>query len=492
MNFTLNYFIANSKKKYLLFLFITIILASFLSFWKLSETSVNQWDEARNGINAVEMYYSHDYINLYYDHKPDTWNAKPPLLIWLIVLCYKIFGFGELALRLPSAIAAVVFFIYAFKLISLYEKPAFAFLVCVSLMACKGIIGPHVGRTGDFDALLVCLLTISVYHFCMFTDFGKNRSAILSGFFLGLAFYTKGTASVLLVPGMLIYLLFTRKFKAVFMNRFPWAGIIIYFIAAFSWVVIQKIYGERFSDSVYGSSNVLETMFINDTMQRFFSSAFKWSVDREPLAVLKILDAKINLWNYFFYISVILALLIGFRGKAKPDEHKLFFKNPLITLSFSLFFSLAILLSAGNHVNVWYLAPVLLFAMIITLNGFVYLSSKIQIFNIVFLALLAFTLARHFIYLNTPDRKLKNLMEKERLNISNAEKAYVTGSLPDAFLYFKWYNPNVSLVTSENEISGDRKNFVLFANENFGKGKFKADKTKCFENYCFILNNKEN
>jgi 4-amino-4-deoxy-L-arabinose transferase-like glycosyltransferase len=119
------------------------------------------------------MAHNGDYVHFYYNGKPDTWNAKPPLLIWSIVLAYKLFGYNAFALRFFSAVASVFFFFFAFKLVRLYANEKFAFIASLILLTCKAVIGFHVGRTGDADALLLLFVTASLYYFLLFIDFGK-------------------------------------------------------------------------------------------------------------------------------------------------------------------------------------------------------------------------------------------------------------------------------------------------------------------------------
>ncbi len=61
-----------------------------------------------------------NFIVTYFEDKPDMWNTKPPLLIWIQVLFMKFVGVNELAVRLPSAIAAfftcITILIFSFML----------------------------------------------------------------------------------------------------------------------------------------------------------------------------------------------------------------------------------------------------------------------------------------------------------------------------------------------------------------------------------------
>ena len=68
-----------------------LFLIIFLSFFRLDQQPIHQWDEARTGVNAVEMLENGDYINLHFGGEPDKIRAKPPLVIWWVAFNFKVF-----------------------------------------------------------------------------------------------------------------------------------------------------------------------------------------------------------------------------------------------------------------------------------------------------------------------------------------------------------------------------------------------------------------
>ena len=73
----------NQKQKHLLLLSGFILLIYFPVFLHLDTKPLREWDEARNAINAYEMTEHHNLLVKTYNHEPDLWETKPPLLIWL-------------------------------------------------------------------------------------------------------------------------------------------------------------------------------------------------------------------------------------------------------------------------------------------------------------------------------------------------------------------------------------------------------------------------
>ena len=95
------------------------VLLAIPIFWHLDTLPIRVWDEARLAINAYEMLNNGDLIVTHFNGKPDMWNTKPPLLIWIQALFMKILGVNELSVRMPSTIAAfltcIVLFIFSKK-----------------------------------------------------------------------------------------------------------------------------------------------------------------------------------------------------------------------------------------------------------------------------------------------------------------------------------------------------------------------------------------
>src|SRR4051812_9188165 len=107
-NLSFNSF-GDSIKKFFLRYGKFLILAALIYmpvFGFLDILCLRDRGESRNALNAIEMKENGNYLVPYYDGKPDMWNTKPPLLLWFQVFFMKTIGVDEIAVRLPSAIAA--------------------------------------------------------------------------------------------------------------------------------------------------------------------------------------------------------------------------------------------------------------------------------------------------------------------------------------------------------------------------------------------------
>ena len=146
--------------------FIFLTLCCLPLFLHLDVAPLHLWDESRQAVNALEMLENGNWLVTHYQGEPDLWNTKPPLLIWLQVLCFKIFGVGVLGVRLPSALAGLATTLLLFFFCKNYLKnQLLGFCSALVLLTTQGFISNHVTRTGDYDSLLTLWTTLTVFLF---------------------------------------------------------------------------------------------------------------------------------------------------------------------------------------------------------------------------------------------------------------------------------------------------------------------------------------
>lgn len=425
------------------FLFpVMALLAFFMSFWMLGSEPLHAWDESRNGVNAVEMIQNHDYINLYYGGQPDTWNAKPPLMIWMIVGSYKVFGTNEFALRFPSALAIFLSLLVLFAIIRLYGSEWLAFSTCLILMSVNGLIGSHVGRTGDFDALVILFLLITIYFALKYIDFNNANAIFLGGISLGLAFYTKGLATLIIIPGLVLYLLITRNFIRILKDYRFWIAALIFVAFVLSWFLLVSLYGLKFKESFYGSENSFETMWKYDVLQRL-TEGFSNGHVRNYAFFFNYLDARFNLWNYVFY----LVLAGGLYKLIKKDWNiQTEGKSPLFKLalfSCCIWATIGIFLTFSVETHNWYLAPALPFVAITTTIGCSYFMKHFRFVGWLLIVLLLVTFTRKAIDLSNPGEYPVMLSNNEKTIQTSQKIVCLNIDRQDYVCYMKMRNPEV-------------------------------------------------
>ncbi len=467
-------------------LFLTLAIATFFAFWKLGMTDIEDWDEARQIINAVEMEHRGNYVDYFYADKIDTWNSKPPLLIWGMVGSYRLFGPGIFSSRLPSAIAALAFFFFAFSFVSLYRSKLFAFGVCLILMSCRAVFEPHIARTADFDAFLILFLAGFTYCFALHHDFNRRYAILGAGVFLGLAFFSKGTTSVFLLPGAVLYSLISGKLLSQFKDRAVWAALAIYVLMAGSWFFISATYGMSFNqtESIYGSSGSLRTMLINDTWDRFVGqSAFEGERGRKPFYFFVILDILMNVWNYVFYLGIIIGMYSLIRSGREWKEKILSKDNRLPALSFCMILTIMLLLEASATKLVWYYAPMFMFVAVIVMETIRYITKRNAHFAKLAAVLFIGLLIRHFLFIDSLPQKTTPWLKANRELIMESDRVFVVGNIrPSIYAQLKLLNYRTHLAASSaDELrSGPSTAYVYRNTEN--SAFISSD---CNDEFCF-------
>jgi len=203
--------------------YLLILLLIFIPiFQHLGFYTIRIWDESRLAINAYEMlYYPENYLVPTYRGNPDMWNTKPPVMIWAQALSMKLFGVNEVSVRLPSALAALFTCLLLLLIAVRYVKNFWLGFICILvLITTSGYLGGHAARTGDYDALFTFFLTLGCYTFFFFMENSKKKYLYFFFISLALAVLTKGVATLMILPGIFIYVLIKRKLLFLLKSRF--------------------------------------------------------------------------------------------------------------------------------------------------------------------------------------------------------------------------------------------------------------------------------
>lgn len=340
-------------------------LCSFPLFFNLGKLSTKMWDESRNGINAVEMLYNHNFIVTNFDGKPDMWNTKPPFFIWMAALSMKFFGISSFSLRLPSALAALSLAIYGFwfskKHLSDLLPGFFGGLVLVTSV---GFIDFHVSRNGDFDAMLSMWIFLYCTQFFIYLETRNRKNLLLASLFLGFAILTKGVAGCLFLPGLFIFIITNKKHLTVFKRPefylFALGGLMI----GLSYYFLREIYNPGY----------LKAVLENEITGRYLQTNEGHNGD--VWFYLRLLN-KYH-YSYWLYWIPLAFLVILFTSEGRVKNLGMFLLFQIICYS--------IILSISQTKLEWYNAPLyaffaLLIGLILTqiYNGLKkYFSSQSQ------------------------------------------------------------------------------------------------------------------
>jgi 4-amino-4-deoxy-L-arabinose transferase-like glycosyltransferase len=204
------------NKGSILLLIVTISIVTYLQFYRLGHLPIIQWDESRLANNAVEMYLNKSFLITTYDQKPDLWNTKPPLMIWLQVASISVWGMNEFAVRFPSALAGLMGVLligfWVFKLSNSYIWASFSMLL---LATTGGYMQLHGSITGDYDALLTFMVLLSVYCYCQYYFMNQQMAYYGIIIFLALSVMTKSAAGIMVFPLFTLMPLAKRQFNVL-------------------------------------------------------------------------------------------------------------------------------------------------------------------------------------------------------------------------------------------------------------------------------------
>ncbi|OGS25318.1 MAG: hypothetical protein A2297_03275 [Elusimicrobia bacterium RIFOXYB2_FULL_48_7] len=172
----------------------------FYLFYGLDSCGLFDDDEAYYSEVSREMAETGNYITPQFNYLP--FLHKPVLFYWFESASYKLFGVSELSSRLPSAffMLAALFAIYFF-VSRLFNKPMAA-MACVILLT--NIEMMVVSKAATMDALLMLLISCSLFSYMTAYFHGDRRYYLWVFIFSALAVLTKGPSGIV-IPALVIF-----------------------------------------------------------------------------------------------------------------------------------------------------------------------------------------------------------------------------------------------------------------------------------------------
>lgn len=318
--------------------FLTLIY--FPIFLRLDHKPLREWDEARNAINALEMSEDHNFMVKHFQGKPDTWETKPPLLVWLQVIGFETLGYGELAVRLPSALATLALCIFLPIFFSKrFKAPVIGMLASLVIVTTQGYIHDHAARTGDHDAMLVCFEMMMLCCFFSYIE-TKNRSALIgAAISLALAMYTKSISVMMLFPGIVLYLLFSKKLVPSIKDIAIWKSLGLAFLSIAIYYIARELILPGY----------LKAVWENELFPRYFNTArtYQYNVSDFWYYWKEMKTYHFEYWLWFLFPSILINLVLC-RAQLRRF-------HSFILVNCVVFF---IIISKGTT-NAWYMLPLI-------------------------------------------------------------------------------------------------------------------------------------
>ncbi|MBD2713633.1 glycosyltransferase family 39 protein [Microvirga sp. STR05] len=280
-------------------LLLLLALAAVPLCYELGRNPIQLWDESRLAVNAAEMSQNGNLLVTHFEQKPDHWNTKPPLMIWLQALSFTLFGFSAWALRLPTALASLATVVLLFRFAARdLRLPAAGFLGGLILATSIGYVRLHVARTADYDVLLTLWEVVIWTSLFRYLETGRSRALLWLAVGLTAAVLTKSIAALLGMPGLLLYTVVRGKFLWVLrQRRFYLAA------GAFLLVVSSYFWARELADPGYWkamSYNDLGGRYLTDQLDH----AHPWDY-----YLTNIQNGLFQPWLWLLLPSLLLALL---------------------------------------------------------------------------------------------------------------------------------------------------------------------------------------
>jgi 4-amino-4-deoxy-L-arabinose transferase-like glycosyltransferase len=283
------------------------------------------WDESMYAVNTYEMAHNGHFFSLYFNGVPDISNSKPPLTVWIQIVFVKLFGYNEVALRLPSVIAAALSILLTFGFTQRRFGWVFAWLTALVLLTSQAFIGFHSARTADSDAILTLFMLIANIYFFKFIEEEKPVRIFLFFLFVSLGFCTKLYASLLFAPAYVLILVHHKKFKNFVFNRFFLLGSFLLLIAAATVILLRNV----------GSPGYLHEAFYKDAGRIFrviegHKHSWEFYIDN-------LIFTRYSFWFMTMVLGIFLIVL-----NRKEDQERFYVNILLLICSYFVIISISI------------------------------------------------------------------------------------------------------------------------------------------------------
>lgn len=245
---------------FLLCVFLTAVCA-YVCFARLDYAKIQNWDEARHGVNAYEMMQKHNYIVNTYNYENDYFNLKPPLSYWGIILGFRIFGTNVFGMRFYSGLSMLITFLLIG--VWLYRKAGkLACLMSMFLMLTfYDIFYWHAARNADADALYLFLFTFGCLN--LIESVQRPSRLYICGLMFSFCFLAKSWHACVLLPIGALFVLLSGLIKELKLRNY-----ILFIISAFAPILLWG--AVRYQ---YDGMDFLGQMFGVDVAQRIAWSA---------------------------------------------------------------------------------------------------------------------------------------------------------------------------------------------------------------------------
>jgi 4-amino-4-deoxy-L-arabinose transferase-like glycosyltransferase len=235
-----------------------VVLLAAIVFFSLfiGLGSVPLFDEDEGAYSEVtrEMLQSGDFITPRLNG--ETFFHKPPMIYWAQAASVGLFGLNEFALRLPSALASLVWAVILFGFARRHFNGAVAWYAVFFMVT--SLQTSIVAKAAIADALLNLFVTLAMFGIYAYYRNQRKRDIYLTFVFMALGFLTKGPIAVLIpLVGSGVFFGVKGRWKLWFKAIFNPPGWGLFLLIALPWYVALYLqHGRAFIDEIFFTHNV--------------------------------------------------------------------------------------------------------------------------------------------------------------------------------------------------------------------------------------------
>ena len=207
---------------------------------------------------------------------------KPPLALWAQALSVRLLGLSALALHLPQALAGVVTAALLHGMVAARHGAVAGLLA--ALFYAVSPINLAVERANTTDAMLVLTQVLAAWPLLLAAERGRLGPLLLSAVVLGLAFWAKMAAALLVLPGFVALYLLTAPLGCWRRIRHLLAAAGVLAVVALGWpLAVDATPPDRrpYVDSTIGNRE-MELVLGHNALDRFVRPG--WLRPREAAA----------------------------------------------------------------------------------------------------------------------------------------------------------------------------------------------------------------
>jgi len=230
--------------------FPVLLLMIFLSFFaQLGNLPLFDADEGAYSEVTREMLANNDFTSALLNDIP--FFHKPPLFFWAQAASIRIVGLSEFGLRLPSAVATLLWAASIFLFTRRYFDTRSAWYA--TLFMASSFLVTIVGRAATPEAMTNLFLTLTLLNIYRFYHTGNKRHIYWTFMFAALGVLTKGSIAMLIpIAVSIVFFALKKKWNHFFQLLFNPVGLIVFGLIVIPWYIAEfMLYGEAFLSDLF-------------------------------------------------------------------------------------------------------------------------------------------------------------------------------------------------------------------------------------------------